>query len=236
MRMCMPSTVKSAISACVGLLALAVPVRAVTINVGSAIGKPGDTVSIPVTLSTMSAQVAGTQNDLAFDPNTPVTGPCVMNPGFDNGISVVSLEPTTCTVEVENCGIRALLILDPPRAIPDGTVLYTCSVKIAADAPLQTFPITCSMPIATDPNNRKLSGVQCSDGQVQVALPTPTFTPTPTATPGGPTATPRPGGGGGGGGCEIAPRDGGSLGWPLWVCAVVPLWLWRRHRLPRARS
>jgi len=232
----MPSTVKSALSAFVALLAVAVPVRAVTINVGSAIGKPGDTVSVQVTLSTMGAQVAGVQNDLAFDPSTPVTGPCVMNPAFDNGISVVSLEPTTCTVGVDNCGMRALLLLVPARAIPDGTLLYTCSLKIAADAPLQTFPITCSMPDATDPDNQAISNVQCTDGEVEVALPTatPTFTPTPT--PGPPTATPTPGsggGGGGGGGCEIAPRGGGSF---VWIGAVAPLWLWRRRHSARPRS
>jgi hypothetical protein len=232
MRMCKPSTVQSAIAALVGLLAAAVPAHAVVnIVVGSATGKPGDTVSIPVFLSAVGEQVGGIANDLTFDASIPVTGDCQVPATLDGG---ATLSPSNCTVGVD-CGIRAVVFSLSAQVIPNASLLYTCSVKIADDAPLQTFPIMCSAPEASTPSGTALSA-QCSDGQVQVALPTPTFTPTPTPTPGAPTATPRPGGGGGGGGCEIAPQHGDSLGWPLWICAILPLWLWRRHPSARARS
>jgi hypothetical protein len=42
------------------------------INVGSASGSPGETVSFPVTLSAAGASIAGTENDISFDANTPI--------------------------------------------------------------------------------------------------------------------------------------------------------------------
>lgn len=233
MRMCMPSTMKPAIAALVGLLAVAMPAHAVvTIVVGSATGKPGDTVSIQVFLTVTGAEVGGISNDLTFDPSTPVTGECNVPMTLDGSTALL---PQGCTVGVD-CGIRAVIFSLSAQPIPNDSLLYTCSVKIADNALPQPFPIVCSDPGASTPGGTAIPVDNCSNGQVLVVLPTPTFTFTPTPTPGPPTATPTPGsggGGGGGGGCEIAPRGGGGF---VWICAVVPLWLWRRHESARARS
>jgi len=189
------------IAAAGGPLIAAVCADAVSINVGSVSGAAGTRVKFPVTVSTMGMQVAGTSNNITFDPATPVAG-CTISAPFA-GFSAATLLPNGCVPAVDCQGARIFIIQFPPIGISNGATLYTCDVQIAADAIVKSYPLTCSSPGASDPNGKALPA-QCVDGQVQVvATPTPTPTgPTPTRTP---TGTPVPGGGGGGGSCEVAP-------------------------------
>ncbi|HVO24635.1 MAG TPA: hypothetical protein VMW56_13505 [Candidatus Margulisiibacteriota bacterium] len=173
-----------------------------------------------MTLSTMNMQVAGTSNDLAFDPATPVVS-CTVNPAFA-GLSGAVLLPDNCTPGVDCQGARVLIIQFPPIPITDGTTLYICDVKISAAAAAGDYALTCSAPSASDPNGKALPA-QCVDGQLQV-LPTSTPTPTP---------TPLPGGGGGGGSCEVAPMQQNRAYVLLFPAAAL---LWRRRRARESRA
>ena len=167
---------------------------AVTIEVGTAIGAPGRPAFIGVTLRA-DVEVAGTQNDLAFDLLTPVASragavlrpDCTLNPRL--GLLVTTpfaFRPVGCTPG-EDCGVRALVLaLNSGDPIPDGTVLYTCRVDVDPSAALGSYPVRCAHPSAANPEGMLLA-TACTDGAVQVVadLPTPTATPSrpPTRTP-----------------------------------------------------
>ncbi|MFI5367189.1 MAG: hypothetical protein ACHQ4J_16385 [Candidatus Binatia bacterium] len=241
----------SAMAALACLLVSTTAAQAVTINIGSATGAPGSTIMIQATLSTMGVQVGGVSNNIVFDPATPIVD-CQLNPALN--LSAWELQPQGCTAGVDCQQARFLNLRFSSQSIPDGTVLYTCTIHIAANAPAQAFPLVCSSPSGSTLDPPSPLTVDCPNAQVEVVLPTPTPTPTSTATntptrtptatrtstvtPGGPTATPTSTGtpapgGGGGGGCQIASPGGRDARWPLWVAAVVPLWLWGHRRLRR---
>ena len=150
-----------------GLLVSAACAQAVMINVGSASGGAGSRVEIPVTLNTMGEQVAGVANDIPFDPAAPIVE-CTISPEFA-GFSAAILLPDGCTPGVDCRRSRVLIIQFPPLPIEDGAVLYTCTVEIAADALVKTYPLTCSAANVSDPNGKPLP-VQCVDGRVQTGV------------------------------------------------------------------
>jgi len=161
------------------------PIEA-TIVVQSATGPPGSTVTFDVTLDT-TAQVAGTENDIEFDPQAPIKADdggkpqCTANPSIGKGDTSFAFQPPGCTPGTDCAGVRALVLsfdnLDP---IPTGSILYSCDVQIAADAS-GTYPLTCSNPVAGDADGNRI-GAACTSGSIIAALPTPTPTDTPTAT------------------------------------------------------
>ena len=150
-----------------GLLTSAARAHAVSITVGSASGAAGSRVEIPVTLNTTGEQVAGVANDILFDSGAPIVE-CTISPEFV-GFSAAILLPDGCTPGVDCHRSRVLIIQFPPFPIEDGAVLYTCTVAIAADAPMKTYPLTCSMPSISDPDGKPLP-VQCADGRVQTGF------------------------------------------------------------------
>ncbi len=95
---------------------------------------------INATLFSGGAQVAGTQNTITFD-NTNVTlnlasgkADCTVNPAIDKSGTSFGLQPPHCTGSACN-GVKALVLaLDNTDVIPDGSVLYTCRVNVAATA------------------------------------------------------------------------------------------------------
>lgn len=151
---------------------------AVSIDVGSASGSAGSTVSVQVTLNAMGAQVGGVINVITFDPVVPIVG-CTVSPPFAL-ISAVVLQPVGCTPSVD-CQQAKAIITGPFQGgslqpIPDGSVLYTCDVKISGGSVAQSLPLTCSDPSASTPDGTELPA-QCSSGQVRVVNPTPTVIP-----------------------------------------------------------
>ena len=141
---------------------------AVSFNVGSASGTAGTQVQFAVTLSTTNMEVAGTANDIMFDPATPVVD-CTVSPAFA-GLSGAILLPDNCTPGVDCQGARVLIIQFPPIPIADGAILYTCNVQISADAAAGNYPLTCLEPAAAAPGGKALPA-QCVDGQVTVSPP-----------------------------------------------------------------
>lgn len=144
-----------------------------TIIVGSATGAPGSTVMFNVSLET-SVDVAGTQNDITFDPKARITADdegnpkCTVNPAIEKPGTTFAFQPVDCTPGTNCTGVRALVLaLDNVTPIPDGSVLYTCEVQIAADA-TDTYALACSSPGAGDPDGNRV-GADCTDGTITVA-------------------------------------------------------------------
>jgi len=242
MQICTAPRARLSVAVLLGLLGSAPSARAVvTIDVGSATGAPGSTVTFNVVLSTGGEQVGGTLNSVSFDPATPIVA-CTTNPGLT--LSQCNALPQDCTPGVDCQEVRCFIaqLASPPPPIANGTLLYSCSVKVAPNATEGSYPLLCSGQSASDPDGHTLD-VQCMDGQVQVVgptlaptatatrtqTPTITRTPTATATPGPPTATPAPGGSGGGGGCQIGSMRLRHTGWLLLLPTAALLW-WRRCR------
>ena len=189
-----------ALGGCSSAPPVVAPLAAVTpvvIQIGSASGLPGQTVSIDVTLDTAGQSVAAAENDIAFDPLARIAAlpngnpDCAVNPAINKSATVFAFEPPGCAGQACT-SIRALVLaFDNVAPIPDGSVLYTCNIAISASAPDGLYPLLSSNEGAADPNGSAISAVGV-DGIVEVgALPTPTVTLTPTAT-GTSTATPVP--------------------------------------------
>jgi endoglycosylceramidase len=168
-----------------------------------ATGDPGTTVTIDVRLS-VGTDVAGTQNDIGFAPQTRIAARssgrpnCRANDLINKGATSFAFQPPDCEPGLDCTAARALVLsLDNVDPIPVGSVLYTCDVAIAADAPLGEYALTCLNADASDPDGNPLP-TTCRASSVQVGFlpipsPTPTFplnfTPSPAPTG---TSTPTP--------------------------------------------
>jgi hypothetical protein len=148
---------------------------------------PGQQVALGVTLFAGGDQVAGTQSTLTFD-NTNVTlnlksngkADCTVNPDIDKGGTAFALQPPGCSGSTCNAVKALVLALDNTDVIPDGSVLYTCNVNVAATAS-GTSTITISGVGMSDPNGAAVPGVIGQNGAVIAGSTGPTSTPTNTA-------------------------------------------------------
>lgn len=191
------------------------PARGVTIEVGSDTVPAGETVTIEVKLNTMGQSVAGTDNRIAFDPATPIVA-CRRNPAIRKELTSFVFSPDDCRRADQPSDarpaceeVRALVLsFGTQSAIPNGAVLYSCDVQVAADAPLMTFPLPCSDAASGTPGGQPLT-TDCTPGEIVVE-----------AASGG--------GGGGGGGCSVvAPASNGFAWMLLGPAALIAL---RRRR------
>ncbi len=151
------------------------PPGTVSINVGIAAGSAGTTVPFPVSLDTGGLEVAGIQNDIHFDPLTPVAATpsnrpdCTANPAHGKSV-FAAFQPSGCIYGVNCTGMRALVLsLSDVDPIPDG-VLYTCNVAINASAPDGTYPLLNSNLGSSDPDGNA-QAANGADGAVIVAIP-----------------------------------------------------------------
>jgi len=156
--------------------AAALTSTAPAILVGSISGAPGQQVSFSVTLSTGGAIVAGTQNDISFDPNSiPVAAiangkpDCHVNPDINKNGTSFAFRPPGCSGS--GCtGMRALVLaLDNIDPIPDGSVLYTCNVAVAPGAVGGDYPLTISGVILSSPQGVRVDGATGTNGSVTVS-------------------------------------------------------------------
>jgi hypothetical protein len=159
------------------------------LHVSTAMGAPGQLVGFEVALSTGGAAIAGTQNDLVFDPlNAPVAADvhgrpsCSVNSAIGKDGSTFAFEPAGC-VGSRCTGIRALIFsVQDSAPIADGSVLYTCAVAIAAQALPGSYALTLSKLVLSDPLGNPIGGAVATDGAIIVTVPTATPTPTPVPT------------------------------------------------------
>lgn len=165
-----------------------------SVDVGTASGAPGTQATFVVTLSTAGATVAGVQADIAFDSiNTPVaaTGSgrpdCMVNPAIGKEATAFAFQPPGCT-GASCTAFRALVLsfsnVDP---IPDGSVLYSCNVNIAAGAAAGPYPLIVSNVGMSTPDGQAIASTG-TDGEVDVTGGGPSPTPTATPAPAGPTS------------------------------------------------
>lgn len=145
----------------------------VTLYIGSASGQPGSSVTVDVTLATAGQSVAGTQNDIEFDARARVasTGQGVPNCSTTvedrtvrTGFLPVGCDPAT-TCQRARVIVLDLAGLDP---LPDGEVLYSCEVRIAAGAGTADASLGCANPLSgsTVPITRLTTG--CVGGEVTI--------------------------------------------------------------------
>jgi hypothetical protein len=178
----------------------------VTISIGDAQGTQGDTVAVSVGLMVGTASVAGTENEIHFPLEAQIAGTqvgenvvpdCAVNPAIGKEATGFTFLPNGCTPGTDCTGVKAIVLsISNLSAIPDGSVLYTCQVAIAADAADGDYTLACANPGASDPDGVALE-TDCVDGTVTVGAPPLTETPTatetlPVAPTDTPTATPTP--------------------------------------------
>jgi hypothetical protein len=211
----------------------------VALEAGTVRGMPGDRVAFDVVLRS-DAEVVGTQNELTLPRGLQVPPRLNGRPSCEVGDEVpgptgasYSYLPAGCTVGDDCTGLRVLILsLENVDPIADGTVLYSCSIDIAAAAAPGTYVLAMSGVKASNIDGGAVdaSGI---DGAVIVELPTatptetisPTVTATPSAT-GSPTATARPQRDSG---CAVVgPRDSGAI-------TALPALLLLLRRLRRGR-
>ena len=242
-------------------VALALPADgAVRLEVGTAEGRPGERVEVSVYLHGDGA--AGSQVDIGFDPQTPIASrsngrpDCAVNldlgaasppsswrdtayallvaPAWAKGPqSSYWYLPVDCRPGVDCEGIRTLLLtLDSVSSIPDGSLLYRCTIAIADDAAPGRYALACGNPGSANVDGTALETI-CDDGAIVVLGddPTPSATPLPSSTatpPPTPTLT---------FGADRAPSDGSgcqiggrSRGGGLALMSALALAWWRSRR------
>lgn len=147
---------------------------AVSIDVGTAGGQPGDTVTVTVSLQAEGATVIATQNRIdfgrqAFIAAKPNGQPdCAVEPAIDKEATGFRFLPLGCDPDVDCTGVRVFVLsFDNLDAIPDGP-LYACRVTIAADTPDGSQPLTLAELGASAPGGVLLAA-DGTDGTVIVA-------------------------------------------------------------------
>ena len=160
----------------------------VNVELGVVAGSAGAQVTFGATLLAMGQSVAGTQNDISFNPLTPIVS-CHPNLAINKGATSFAFLPNGCMVGVDCTGVRtAVLALDNLNAIPNGSTLYTCTVAISPSAPDGIYPLLTGNLVASTPGGRRIVAFGFDGAVVSGGLPpTPTWTspvaPTLTATP-----------------------------------------------------
>lgn len=195
---------------------------AVTVELNNTTGTPGQTVELAAVLTANGQEsVAGTENDLGFDPGAPIaTGAdgrpdCSPNPAIRKGSTAFGFRPIGCDPQAGQCtGVHALVVaVDNVDSISPGAVLYRCRVAISALAQPGRYPIAVTNALYAPPTGGDRSA-QGRDGVV-TALGT-----------GAPSSA-----GNGGAGCQIG--AGGSRA-SLWLAlGLLVCWRWRRSRAAR---
>jgi hypothetical protein len=132
-------------------------------------------------MSAPGQTVAGIQNDIAFDPNTPIASiggrpDCTVNPAL-NQSAYFAFEPPGCSPGATCTSIRELIFSFSLIPIPDGSLLYTCNVAISPTAPTGVYPLHSFNAEGSDSVGNALA-VTNIDGAITVGTPP---TPTPIA-------------------------------------------------------
>jgi YVTN family beta-propeller protein len=183
------------------------PGGAPCLQMGSASGTAGGTVTIAAHLSTSDLPISGVQNDISFDPRIRL-GNC--EPGEH-------VEGYGQIFNYWSGAMRALLKSDDGEPFEDGTTLYTCTVYIAEGTPAGSYPLLATMVVGSDSDGHRIE-VAAADGIIVVESGDDVR-----AQEIGPSAS------AGGAGCEVADGAANPAGTSSLVVAGLLLW-WRTRR------
>ncbi len=155
-----------------------------SISLGTVAGQPGQQVAFPATLSTKGASIAQTENDLGFDSlRTPIAAlpsglpDCIVNPQILKNATTFAFRPDGCAGPACTSVHATVFSTDSAAPIPDGSVLYTCKVSIAAGAAPGAYPLTVTGVVLESPEGEPQPGAIGSNGAIVVVVPTATRTP-----------------------------------------------------------
>lgn len=144
------------------------------IMLSNAAAGPGGTATVTATLQTGGANIAGTQNDISFDPRAVTIARKANGRPDCRANAALGKEGTAFNFLPKNCApgacdnMRALVLsLSNVGAIPDGSVLYTCTVEVPGDASAGAKALRLSRVGFSDPGGKVINGVGV-DGSVTV--------------------------------------------------------------------
>ncbi|MGH7787586.1 MAG: hypothetical protein ACRERC_12005, partial [Candidatus Binatia bacterium] len=173
----------------------------VTVELGTVAGRPGDRVTFGATVDTGGEQLGGVQVDVTISGAglVPVgaggSPDCRIGGGLPAGEADASFHFADWLCSGGDCSVLRAVVAALRSEIPDGSLLFTCSLDIAADAAPGEYGLSCDHTFASRPSgtDEAFLPATCIPGVVVVTNdlpPTPEPTSTRTAPP---TATPRPG-------------------------------------------
>jgi hypothetical protein len=149
----------------------------VGIDIGTVHTGSGQHTSVAVQLDALTPSappVVGTQNDIAFDPTTPIaaagdgTPDCTVNPAIHKDATGFLFLPPGCVAGVSCTGVRAfVLAIDNTTPILDGSVLYRCAVQVGTSVAPGVYPLRNSNALASGPLGQAVVA-RGGDGFVQV--------------------------------------------------------------------
>jgi len=139
----------------------------VHVNIGNALGAPGDAVQVTVSLDASGVSIAATANDITLSTQAFTLDPaaCHVNSGIGK-----SLSASTLSSDATNTTVRVLVQSSQnTTAIPNGP-LYTCALRIAATALPGTYRLDNALALATTSEGTTITGVGGTHGAVTVSL------------------------------------------------------------------
>jgi hypothetical protein len=115
-----------------------------SMEVKSASGSPGDVVTIGLVLRSGGNAIASSSSEIALDREVFVAaagnGPdCTVNSAVDAALSDSRYRPQGCNPDLNCTGTRTVILT--PKVVADGTEIYTCRARIAADAAIGEHPV-----------------------------------------------------------------------------------------------
>jgi hypothetical protein len=122
---------------------------------------------VPGDLETGGPEVAGVQVDIAFAPQTPIRPSatnrpvCTVNPASTEAGRRSPSNLRAARRAISCTAIRALILpLDNVDPIPDGSLLFTCTVDVSGGAALGNYPLLTSN-AGCRPHRRRRAGDHC---------------------------------------------------------------------------
>ena len=150
--------------------------RCTVLEISAVDADVGETVTITATLHASDGPIAGIQNDLAFSDGVAVAArdngrpDCDAVPELGKEGTSFAFQPSGCMPGTDCTGLRAIVLsLSSVDPIPDGSALYTCTVRVAANATAGHHPLQLSNLGASDPEGYAVpfAGI---DGAVEVSV------------------------------------------------------------------
>ena len=149
---------------------------ATALQLGRVEARPGEKVAVNATLQTGGRDIAGTQNDIEFDPRQvgiaarpDGTPDCMPNRRIGKDATAFSFLPQGCHAAAGQCtSVRALVLsVTNVKPIPNDSVLYTCNVAVAPGTAPGGSRLHVSRVAFSTPDGKAIDGT-ATDGVVTV--------------------------------------------------------------------